>query len=521
MTAPDPSAATLESLKSQAWNRLAPAAIIHFIVKFVVGFAKNGIQNVAYLGGVAIFTGDNRWLILGAIAAGASVILLLSGILSYLNFQFRLDGQTFLINRGVFNKKRLTLSFDRIQNVVVKEPFYFRPFGLVALALESAGSRDEEVSLAGIPTPLAQDIRRAVLERRDNTQAHATPEQDTATDGDSVAPAAEEELLLEQPMSELARYGLSNNNIWVVAGVAIGAIFQQFDAWEKDAEAFIENSVIPITGDDKAVLGLLFAAGLLAIVALLTLFSVLGAIVVFYKFRLAYADGRYHRTTGLFERLETSVPETKAQSLQINQPWPALLLGRWHLVLKQVGFGIGGNAPQNKKSSFIIPSVLPSFYQPLSDRLFGDIDWRNLKLNPVDRFFIWKVMSYWFLLPALIAAAPLVAYNGAAGLLVLALPLVMTPVVMLRYQRYGYWTNGEIGIVRYGIVGTRTTVFPFHKVQTVTLTQSPSQRRRKLATLKIKLAGQMLYVPFMSLSDADAWRDCILYEVEASRKAWM
>jgi len=521
MTAPDPSAATLESLKSQAWNRLAPAAIIHFIVKFVVGFAKNGIQNVAYLGGIAIFTGDSRWLILGAIAAGASVTLLLSGILSYLNFQFRLDGQTFLINRGVFNKKRLTLSFDRIQNVVIKEPFYFRPFGLVALALESAGSSDEEVSLAGIPTPLAQDIRRAVLERRDNTQAHARPEQETASDGDPAAPAAEEELLLEQPISELARYGLSNNSIWVVAGVAIGAIFQQFEAWGKEADAFIETSIIPITGDDATVLGLLVAAGLLAVVALLTLFSVLGAIVVFYKFRLAYADGRYHRTTGLFERLETSVPETKVQSLQINQPWPALLLGRWHLVMKQVGFGTANNPAQNRKSNFIIPSVEPPFYQALANRLFGAVSWQDMHLRPIARFYIWKTVFYWFLLPSMMAAITLAANKQPLGLLTLLIPVLTTPFVMLRHNRYGYWSDGKVAVVKHGFVGSRTSAFPFHKAQTVTLTQSPSQRRRRLATLKVQLAGQTLTIPYMPVADAQAWRDRILYEVETTQKPWM
>ncbi|WP_286830840.1 MULTISPECIES: PH domain-containing protein [Kordiimonas] len=524
MTAPEQQAATLESLSGEAWNRLAPAAIIHFIIKFVIGFAKNGIQNVAYLGGIAIFTGDNRWFILGAIAAVAGAALLVGGILSYLNFRFRLDGQTFLIHRGVLNKKRLTLSFDRIQNVVVKEPFYFRPFGLVALALESAGSSDEEVSLAGIPTSLAQDIRRAVLERRSKPAATAPTSERSESEGPDVAPQTkteDSELLLAQPVSELARYGLSNNNIWVVAGIAVGAIFQQFDAWEEDAEAFIEASVIPVTGDDSTILGLLFAAGLLTVLLLLTLFSVIGAIIVYYRFRLLYADGRYHRETGLFERLETSVPETKVQSLQINQPWPALLLGRWHLVMKQVGFGGTNNPAQNRKSNFIIPSVLPAFYQALSNRLFGQMDWQTMQLRAISRFYVWKTVFYFALLPAMLATIPLAANVGMAGLAPLLLPFLAIPFVILRHARFGYWSDGKVAVVRQGFVGTRMTVFPFHKAQTVSLTQSPSQRRWQLATLKVQLAGQTLTIPYMPLADAEAWRDRILYEVETSRKAWM
>jgi|GEM_PF-1119952 len=521
MTAPEQHTTTIESLSGETWNRLAPAAIIHFIIKFIVGFAKNGIQNVAYLGGIAIFTGDNRWFILGAIAAAAGAALLIGGILSYLNFRFRLDGQTFLINRGVFNKKRLTLSFDRIQNVVIKEPFYFRPFGLVALALESAGSSDEEVSLAGIPAPLALDIRRTVLERRDIPSA---TEDKPATPADAEAPspdALESELLLAQPISELARYGLSNNNIWVVAGIAMGATFQQFDAWEKDAEAFIETSIIPFTGDDATVLGLLFAAGIMMVLLLLTMFSVIGAVIVYYRFRLSYADGRYHRETGLFERLETSVPETKVQSLQINQPWPARLLGRWHLVLRQVGFGKAKNSAQNRKSSFIIPSVQPPFYQALADKLFGQLDWRTMQLRSISRFYVWKTVFYWFLIPAVLAAIPLTATQGALGLLVLAVPFMVTPLVLLRHARFGYWSDGKVAVVRQGFVGSRMTAFPFHKAQTVSMTQSPSQRRRGLATLKVQLAGQTLTIPYVPLGDAQAWHDRILFEVETSKKAWM
>ncbi len=521
MTAPEQHAATLESLSGEAWNRLAPAAIIHFIIKFIVGFAKNGIQNVAYLGGIAIFTGDNRWFILGAIAAAAGAALLVGGVLSYLNFRFRIDGQTFLINRGVINKKRLTLSFDRIQNVVVKEPFYFRPFGLVALALESAGSSDEEVSLAGIPAPLALDIRRTVLERRDRAPAtEAKPAATKAVEA-TETDMQDSELLLAQPISELARYGLSNNNIWVVASIAMGAIFQQFDAWEKDAEAFIETSIIPITGDDASVLGLLFATGVVMVLLLLTLFSVLGAIIVYYRFRLSYADGRYHRETGLFERLETSVPETKVQSLQINQPWPALLLGRWHLALKQVGFGKAKNAAQNRKSNFIVPSVQPPFYQALANKLFGDMDWQTMDLRSISRFYVWKTVFYWFLIPAMLAAIPLSANIGPSGLLIFIAPIMVTPLVMLRHARFGYWSDGKVAIVRQGFVGSRMTAFPFHKAQTVALTQSPSQRRRALATLKVQLAGQTLTIPYVPLADAEAWRDRILFEVETSKKAWM
>ncbi|NVJ96603.1 MAG: PH domain-containing protein [Alphaproteobacteria bacterium] len=516
MTAPESETVqTLEALKGDTWHRLAPAAVIHFIVKFLIGFVKNGVQNVAYLGGIAIFTGDNRWLILGSLAVGATVILLAGGILSYLNFRFRMDGRSFLIRKGVFNKKRLTLSFERIQNVAVKEPLYFRPFGLVSLALESAGSADEEVSLAGIPKAMALDIRQAVLRTSRAPKTHdldEAPEEETAET---------ETLLIAQKVSELARYGLSNNNIWVLAGLATGALFQQAEQWEPQAEEFVRNTVIPVTGDDNGVLGLMVAAGIFALVMLLMLLSVLGAIVVNYGYRLSYAHGRYHRTKGLFEKQETSVPETKIQSLQIGQPWPAKLLRRWHLVVRQVGFSSKNDVNTSKKERFIIPSVTPEFYQPFASKLFGDIAWDDMIPSKISRLFIWKTLKYFLFLPGILITAATSYFWGPIGFLPLAAPLLLLPLIMLRHHQYRYWSNGKTGMVQRGFVGTRTIMFAFRKVQNVALQQSPSQRRHELATLIIQLAGQTITVPYMPYQDAAQWRDTILFEVETSREAWM
>lgn len=509
----------LQKLVGNEWHRLAPAAIVHFMVKFVLGVAKNGIQNVAYLGGIAVFTGDNRWWILGLIASGALITLIVSGVLSYLSFKFRMEGQSFLIKRGVLNKKRLTLSFDRIQNVAIKEPIYFRPFGLVALGLESAGSSDEEISLAGIPRTLAEQIRTTVLQK---PAAPAKAKVTTTETGAEAHPSQEtEELLLAQPISELVRYGLSNNNIWVIAGLATGAFFQQAEAWEGAVEDFVRSSVIPVVGDSPVILGSLLGGVVLFVILFLMTLSVLGAIIIHFNFRLTFADGRYHRTKGLFERQETSVPESKIQSLQINQPWPALLLKRWHITIKQVGFGKTEHEPGSQRPSFIIPSVTPKFFRPFAERLLGPIDW-GTQLSRVSKRYVWTSFLYWFLPPMVIASLIIGYFTGTKGFVFpFVFSLVILPTLILRHRRFGYWTNGKTALVRSGLIGNQTSAFAFRKVQTVILKQSPSQRRRDLATLTIQLAGQTLTIPFMPLEDAAYWRDQILYEAETSKQAWM
>lgn len=508
-------------LNSKNWQRLSPLAVIHFIVKFIMDFIRGGIQNFAFLGGIAVFTGDNRWLILAAVGILAVIALLAGGILSYLNFKFRIDGDRFLIRKGVIQKSRLTLSFDRIQNVALSQPLYFMPFGLVSLALESAGSSGEEVKLAGIPEALAHDIRTHVLSERQSVSALETAEEQGSTSETTSAHYTGAELLVDQPISELARYGLSNNNIWVVAGIATGAIFQQYDSWEPYAVSLVENNITPILGNAPAILALTAAVGILLIAAFLMLCSVVGAIIVFYGFKLSYADGRFIRRKGLFERQETSIPDTKIQSLRLNQPWPARLLRRTHLGIRQVDFSGKNLENTSKDPSLIVPSLTEAQAGILVEKILPRSRPEDVNYQGVDSLYVVKTITYGFVPPALIAGVSLMFYLGLLGAIPFLLPFLTAPIVILRWRRFGYFSDGETGFVRSGLLGTKRTIFAFFKAQGVSLTQSPSQRRRGLASLTIMLAGGNVTVPYMPLAHAEAWRDWILYEVETSRQHWM
>lgn len=506
---------------SEKWQRLAPAAMIHFAVQFVLQFVKQGIQGLLPLGAVFLTAGENRWFVIGLIAAGVVVLLLAGAVLSYLKFRFRLSGDTFLIQKGVFRRKRLSLTYDRIQNVAFKQPIYFRPFHLVVLGIESAGSSGEEVSLGGIPRKLAEEIRASIFEKRTSSPANNDAEK-ANEDIDAVGTAsADSEEIIHQPISELVRYGLSNNNIWVFAGLAAAAM-AQLD-WE-DYIIVVDAREIAAEISNYGIATAIFFA-LLSFVALITALlsvSALGSIITYYDYHLTRTDGRFHRTKGLFERQETSLPERKVQSLIIKQPWPARLLKRFHLHLRQVGFdNWDGQNPGAGQSKFLVPSVTNCFATDFSKILYPNFNWTELELKPIDPIFVRK-MVLWVMLP--IAMLPAISISFVAGpmaLAILAIPFLLSPGVMLRRARYGYATDGVHGIVRSGFVGHKLTIFPFYKVQTVQLWQSPGQRQRGLATLSIKLAGFELDIPYMPLADAQAWRDQILHEIETHRGSWM
>ncbi len=521
---------TAENLAIKAdagkWQRLSPFAIVYYIVRFITAFIKQGVQSLAPLAAVIFTAGENRWFIIGLIAIGAVVVLLVGAFLSYLKFRFRISDNTFLIQRGVFKRKRLSLTFDRIQNVAFKEPIYFRPFGLVVMTIESAGSSSEEVGLGGIPRALAEEIRATVLSLKSlNTASSSQAEilQNPSSISDNT-PVADAETIIRQPISELVRYGLSNNNMFVFAGIIAGSLAQvNFDEYE--FADVIKESITSFIGTSGFAIAAFAVSLVFAILIILMAASVLGSIISNYKYHLTRHDGRFHRTKGLFERQETSLLETKIQCLQINQPWPAKLMQRFHMVPKQVGFGkLGqdsGVQAGSGSAKFLIPSVTEKFTKYFSDILYPTFNWANVEFKPIDKIYTIKMLLWIFTPIAVMPAVSMSITLTPYALFILALPIVVSPLVMLRRSKFGYATDGEYGVIRSGFIGHKLTLFPFYKVQTVQVTQSPGQRKRGLANLTVKLAGTTLEIPFIPINDAEEWRNLILYKIENGNKPWM
>ena len=65
-----------------------------------------------------------------------------------------------------------------------------------------------------------------------------------------------------------------------------------------------------------------------------------------------------------------------------------------------------------------------------------------------------------------------------------------------------------------------TITFPLFKAQRVSISQSPMQKRKDLATLKIYLASDRIEIPYVPIEHAHAWFDQISYKIETTKQNW-
>ena len=76
-------------------------------------------------------------------------------------------------------------------------------------------------------------------------------------------------------------------------------------------------------------------------------------------------------------------------------------------------------------------------------------------------------------------------------------------------------------MVRGGLFGDKAETLPIIKLQNVEVNQSPYQRRKALANVKIYTAAGSVTIPYISHYKAVELADYLLYKTESSHKKWM
>ena len=140
--------------------------------------------------------------------------------------------------------------------------------------------------------------------------------------------------------------------------------------------------------------------------------------------------------------------------------------------------------------------------------------------RPISSRYIRSRVLLTGVLPALPLALLTTALAGVVGLLFLAWIPLNALVFWLIYRRFGFICTRDGVVLRRGLIGYRVSAFLHRKVQRVSVSQSPGQRRKGMATIRFYLASGTLKLPYVDFALAKGLRDHVLYRVESSQLAW-
>jgi putative membrane protein len=506
----------LSAADADGWQRTSPFAALFYIGKIYQAIAKNAVQSLAPLAAFLVaFQGDMK----DKLAIGVSAFVLgtiLLALLRYWFFRYRITDTSLLICDGVLKRTQLDIKFERVQAVNTEQNVVFRMLGLLTVSFDTAGSSSQEGYLPAVRAEGARELR----DRIRRVPKHISDAADSAEEVQRRD--ATVRTLLRLTAGDMVRIGLSSNRVFLLL-VLIGPISEYF---EQKFDEIVEESVV-VEFLTQAQTGLMsgLAFGMLLVLGILILLfsvSIAGAFLRFHRFELVTDEDVLRSTGGLLTRHEHSVNRSKVQSLHASQHAVLRLFRRFRLRARQASSGRAG-----RRSDFIVPICTSSQVADLSLEFFPQ-EFTGLSLDPLAPGFQ-RISPYYVrsrivlagVVPALLATAVLWNSAGIAAMLALLWIPVCAAIVWRKYRRYGILYGQDGLALRSGLLGFRVVAWLHRKVQRVSITQSPFQRRRQLATVRIFLAaGSAMRIPYLEQGKAKALRDYVLYRVESSEVAW-
>ena len=390
-----------------------------------------------------------------AIAVGGLLVAVIASIVRWTRFRWRLEGAALVLNEGLVTRRQRVIPLERIQAVELVRPLAHRLFGVVEVRIETVGGSKTEGRLDALGPEIAQRLRATLLRR-----------------GEEIVPRSEPRPLVRVSAATIVLAGLTGGRVGVVAALLglgdelLGDRFEQL---------FDLPSRLGVRG--LVILALL--AGLVAFVV-----SVAATAVAYWGFTLSAADEGLLIRRGLLEQRFDTIPLRRIQALTVEENAARRLLGR--AAVKVVVAGRAGEAAQ--QTGVLLPLGRRSEAFGLAERVLDVPGLASVRLAPAPRRALGRRVARALVVTALLAAVA-VAASGALGLLALVASVPLAAWGLGAYRALGYAELDGIVVARSGFLVQRTSFVPVARLQSLALSATPVQRRLRLASLTLQIAG--------------------------------
>ena len=495
------------------WQRISPLAVVYFLLRGLRALGGPLVYLIPPLFLARNQIGERLGIFLWLVALVPLLVTLWCGLV-WLLYRYRVGADRIEISSGVLFRKQTHVPFDRIQNIHIEQPVYFRLFGYCSLRLDTAGSSQDEVNLVAIRLERARELRANFLATRKPSRVTET-EEDLDAQGEVV--------LNRRSVGDLTIHGLTNNRIWFFVGVLLPLLDPVVEA----IPSYLKESGVDFqywtSAMDQSRSALALAAVGFAVITVsgLLMFSVMGSILTYYGYTLSRSGGRYSRRAGLLTKKELGMPARRLQSIHFRQGWLDLVLGRVNLLLKQKSSGLPEQPGVENSDQLLVPSVTPAeAWDLIADAMphsgMQHVGFHAPSKRLIGRYSIWAIWPGAACIASLAFSLPLTVPLGC-----LALAILVFILSCLRWRRWGYAFDDKFVYIRKGLIGVEYLCFERHKLQQVQYASSPFLRRHRSINLQFVLASESIYLPYVDRSTIGPLVDRSLYQVESSGLSWM
>jgi putative membrane protein len=422
------------------------------------------------------------WALFGlAIAIGL-------GLMRWFTTRYRITPDRVEVRQGLFRRRLLAVSRDRLRTVDVTSHALHRLLGLTRVTIGTGRSdreRGGDVRLDGLTLDVAEQLRDELLHRR------AAPGAAPAPGAPPAAPEAPPTEIVRLD-SRWVRYGPFTLSGVVAVGVVAGF------AANFASEAHLDPRDYGILRDvvdqlRAAPVLLAVAEGLAAAVVVVAAASTIGYVLAFWDFRLTRDPrGTLHVKRGLITARATTIEERRLHGVEVSEPLLLRVAGGARCIAIATGLRVGRGAERG--GSLLLPPA------PLAEaervaaaivRTPAPITCPLTTHGPgARRRRFTRALAGWALLVAVVATAcaafdwPAWPWQAAIAVLPLTLALAAD-----RYHSLGHAFAGARLVARTGSLVRRRSVLAPDGIIGWNIERTLFQRRAGLATLTATTAA--------------------------------
>ncbi len=469
-------------------RRMHPAAVILNFIKGLVETVKNFIIPF----GVVIFLNQSQTVKMIAIAAAVLffIALVVTSIIKWSKFTYRIEEDELRIEEGLINKKKRYIPIERIQTINTSAGLIQQMFKLVKLQVETAsGGTEAEVSLVAITQAEAERIQQALFERKKAAEDTGTdvpvPLEETAEEAEE---AEEPVMMYKMTGQELLTAASTSSGIGVIIS-GVFAFFTQVDDffdldWLYDRFAFLNSA----------------GAAVIALAAFVALFiawllSIVGMLLKYANFTVVRKEKEIVISRGLIEKQQITIPLQRIQAIKIKE---SLIRQPFGLAAVTI-VSAGGNVLEEDKSAILFPIISKKIINQRLGEFIPDYapedDLNRLPKRALRRYILrasWPVL----------AVVPLSILFPPWGYLSAVLIPFYWIIGYFSYRDAGWKISGSKIIMSSRFIGRTTAVIQRRRMKVFEVSRSYFQRRKQLVSIHTSTKSSVLMEKF-SVADVE------------------
>lgn len=436
------------------------------------------------------------------------ILAMIISIIKYYKTYFYISENELVVHKGVFNKVKTTIPFDKIQSIAFNQNVIQQIFEVTQLNIETAGSDKTELVFHAINNEKAQALRDYIFTHKKETPTITS----TATTIAKTNLISSYQSIISLDIVRLLKVGLTENHIksfWIII---------IFFYWILDN---LQEAGMDLEGFSEEVETFNWSTNILFT---LTIFFVLVALIIsLSRVVFSYFDLQFMRNQngfkiirGLFNRKEVSVPYQKIQIISWGDNLLKKLVGFKDLYLSQAS-----SSQLSTKQLIKIPGCSDAHVREVIQTVMGEMKPEDIQLESID----FKYFARFSIIIAVVAGILTILLFLANKLL--TIPILWLFVVYFMFVRYLAYSKKRYGFnektlyIQGGKWGHNANLLEIYKIQSIQIKASPFQRRHQLCTLKLYTASGNVSIPYIPLTIGKSMVDYFIYITETSNKSWM